>query len=347
MRYSRGLAILVGTFIVASAPWAYAVTTLFVANNGVDSSACGSQINPCRSITQGIANASPGDKIIVGPGTYGDLDGDGILGETGEETSTGCVGCMLGIHKPVTLTSSDGAAATIIDARTAFYSHNVRITADGVVFGAPGQGFTVTSTAANDLDIAFGNGVVIDSDGVNVQGNQIVHFETEASRSPAGYGIYAFGLAQIEGNQVSGWGTGIAGNPNTTIKQNAVQSNEYGIQTFGSTVTGNIVIGNRNSGISLYDDSSVVGNTILGNTSTGIFIFDSGVTGTIESNNIFGNGCGMNASTGGVLATNNYWGAATGPGADPADDVCGSGGATATTTPFATKAFSVKVSIKP
>jgi hypothetical protein len=78
-----------------------------------------------------------------------------------------------------------------------------------------------------------------------------------------------------------------------------------------------------------------------------------------EKNDIFANvNCGVqNGSTGGGIdyvgvsgldATNNFWGAATGPGADPADDTCSVGvGASVTVTPFATKAFSIKAPIKP
>ena len=46
--------------------------TLFIANNGLDSPTCGAVNAPCRSISQAIANASPGDKVIVGPGRYRD-----------------------------------------------------------------------------------------------------------------------------------------------------------------------------------------------------------------------------------------------------------------------------------
>lgn len=96
-------------------------------------------------------------------------------------------------------------------------------------------------------------------------------------------------------------------------------------------------------GIVVFSAASVIGNAVVGNSDSGIEVLD--VTDTIAGNNIFGNTCGLVApTTSGVLATNNYWGAATGPGADPADDVCGFG---ATTTPFATKPFNVKVSIKP
>ncbi len=56
-------------------------------------------------------------------------------------------------------------------------------------------------------------------------------------------------------------------------------------------------------------------------------------TGAIIGNNLFGtfdsgfapSNCGLrNVFGDSVDASRNYWGAADGPGADPADDVCGS-----------------------
>jgi hypothetical protein len=124
--------------------------TLYVASNGVDGNPCdcGGKTNPCRSITCAIAAAVPKDKIVVGPGRYGDLNSNGTLGEEGEETpSPGC-GCMLSLNKPITLVSSDGAAVTVIDARSVDVAKNVLIITGpdgGGEFGKPGKGFTVTS----------------------------------------------------------------------------------------------------------------------------------------------------------------------------------------------------------
>ena len=53
--------------------------TLYVANNGVDGAGCGTRLAPCRSIRQAIGLASDGDRIIIGPGRYGDLNGDGAF----------------------------------------------------------------------------------------------------------------------------------------------------------------------------------------------------------------------------------------------------------------------------
>ena len=87
--------------------------TLYVANSGIDPAGCtdcGTKTSPCRSISCAIGNAVAGDKIIVGPDTYGDLDGDSTLGATGEETAAPGCGCMLAVNKAVSVTLSDGAA---------------------------------------------------------------------------------------------------------------------------------------------------------------------------------------------------------------------------------------------
>jgi hypothetical protein len=64
--------------------------------------------------------------------------------------------------------------------------------------------------------------------------------------------------------------------------------------------------------------------------------FANGQTLVVTSNNFPGNGgafgnCGILSNGTIVTASSNYWGSATGPGAVPADDVCG---VLAVTTPF-------------
>jgi hypothetical protein len=66
----------------------------------------------------------------------------------------------------------------------------------------------------------------------------------------------------------------------------------------------------------------------------------------IAKNDVVANwGCGLeNSGVSGVLAANNYWGAATGPGPG---SVCDINGGSTVTTPFASKPFRVKARIKP
>lgn len=325
--------------LLALAPCAYA-KTIFVANNGADSSTCGPTGHaPCRSITRGIHNAANLDLIVVGPGTYGDLNGDGVLGDSpGEEAPPAGCFCMVDVNKSVTIVSSDGAAATVIDARTVDVFNNVVFTANGAVFGKTGLGFTVTETKA-----ATTNCFAIDLDnakGVTVEGNLVV-----SSHPCPGEGITAFstnpGRGLIQDNQVVGWETGINVGPNI-VNRNATQLNGLGINGTGAAVTGNVVTGNQ-SGIETNDSAaSVTGNAVLGN-GTGILVDSSA---KVEGNNIFGNtGCGVVFSIANVVATNNYWGRATGP--LPPGDICGSDVGTAMLKPFATKPFSITAPVNP
>src|SRR5262245_46449517 len=88
------------TVVVASS--ASAQTTRYVAENGQDASGCGGGwATACRSITQAIGLANAGDIILVGPGRYGDLNRNGVIGEAGEENGSPGCGCVLSINRNV------------------------------------------------------------------------------------------------------------------------------------------------------------------------------------------------------------------------------------------------------
>ena len=318
--------------------------TGYVANDGVDGTGCFSKATPCRSITKAIENAARGDKIVVGPGRYGDLNNDGVLGGPGEEMpSPGC-GCMLSVNKAVSVTSSDGAAATLIDARGIMVDKNVLLIMDGGEFGRPGRGFTVTSTADDS-----GSGIVIDSNGIAVRGNLVVG-EPGPTQCCTGIGIdtvESAGVVLIEANLVIAWNSfGItARGTGKTVRKNQI-SGDGGIDARGTTaVVGNLVTG-CGSAIRLSDAATAIGNASLGNRANGFEVFDPAFTGTIEKNNIFGNVVGLNNNRAGLVATNNYWGAPTGPGPAPANPILDEFGGSTTATPFATKPFKVKVRFK-
>ena len=345
---------------------AYAAT-LHVSNRGTDGPSCGSTANRCRSITQAIANAAPGDTIMVGPGRYGDLDSDGVLGEPGEEIGSPGCGCMLSINKPVILQSTDGAAATVIDAASVEVNTNVLIIAVGVEFGRPNRGFTVTQTRMNAF--RAGDGIVIDGSDVKVRGNQVVVVNPPIYPEfiTGRYGISTvfndFETILIESNQVIGWEQGmVIRGARKAVSRNHVSYNFRGIDVDGGSgaagtisVSGN-VIGSNFDGIRATGAVSIAGNAVHGNQIRGIQVA-SGFSGTIAKNNIFGNGtfataggiqnCGLANALPGLIATNNYWGASTGPGPDPADTVCHSGGGTTSTSPFATAPFAVNPEFEP
>ena len=145
------------------------------------------------------------------------------------------------------------------------------------------------------------------------------------------------------------------------MSKNEVSQNEfYGIHSNGPVViSGNVVTANGSSGIYLSAGAaSVTGNAVYGNL-IGLFV-TSPFSGTIEKNDVFANrACGLeNGGSGGsisypgvtnLVATNDYRGAATGPGPDPADlagSACDQNGGSTMVSPFATKPFSVKAPIK-
>ena len=144
-----------------------------------------------------------------------------------------------------------------------------------------------------------------------------------------------------------------SGGPFTFLRNTAIANFGYGI-IFGT--------GNATVSPSTFSENSLIGNGGPG------FIFSDSFEATlnpvIRRNNIFGNAngngngnvcvsgsgsphdnCGLiNCSSTTLNVANNYWGAPSGPGTDPADNaggVCDTGGGTTVTAPFGTTAFPV------
>jgi hypothetical protein len=324
--------------------------TRYAAVTGLDDDLCGTKAKPCRSIRRAIDHAADGDTVVVGPGRYGDLNNNGITGEDGEEVGFAFCGCTLGIDRSVTVVSSAGAAATVIDSRLTAATTTVFLIGTNATFGKPGKGFTVTATSMQD-----GDGITVLGENLRVAGNQVL---ADAYRGAIyGYGITTKdtspGPVVIEANQVVGWSIGIlADAPGTTVRKNVVTLNGIGIFARGGGVaTANIATSNS-EGIRVVDGGTAIGNTSTANRAYGV----SAYTGaTVAQNNLFGNAfCGLfTDGTGSIVATNNFWGAPTGPGPDPADLAttpgypCNKYQVSVTFTPFATMPFAVKAPIKP
>jgi parallel beta-helix repeat protein len=367
--------------------------TLNAANNGVDSLTCGAAGSPCRSISQSIQNASSGDTILVGPGRYGDLDGDGNFTSAGEEFAEVGVGCncMIKVTKPLTIVSRDGADATVLDAGSAALS-GVMIQASRVSFGQSRKGFTVWRAGDSSgfvvvnntigVKIAgnvakfigspcpcppgvIGRGFLINGNEHLLSGNLSVnnhegfvvngadHRVTEnlaTENTGAGYFIQGSGhvITRNVANNSGGAGFSFDGT-GFTITSNSAGASGTGFMIFGTAhiVRGNVASGNLGYGFDIGVSPggiTLTRNAARGNTDAGIHITAVAV---VTDNDIYGNNetpsflgftnCGLlNESGAAVTATNNFWGAPTGPGANPADDVCDSGGGSVTTTaPFA------------
>ena len=93
-----------------------------------------------------------GDTIWVGPGHYGDVNGDGTFSGPGDEQPNPDAhgeaaerGCIVCINKALRIYSTDGAARTIIEANASSgFGSTVMILHDGGDFGAEEHGFTIT-----------------------------------------------------------------------------------------------------------------------------------------------------------------------------------------------------------
>ncbi len=345
---------------------AAAAGTVHVANTGVDSPACGSFAAPCRTIGRGVQAARAGDTVLVRPGIYGDIDRDGVLGGAGEETPAG-IG-TLHVAKPVKILSTDGALATVIvgGAREAV----VEIASNNVTFGGVDEGFTIAARQSNGISTddrtnvricgnvisgSMFSGVVVNSGGIVEISDNVVH-----DNAIAGIATRARLETQrvlVRRNKVYSNGTGIATGPfgGAEISFNEVSNNSIvGLAvTFAPTlVYRNVVVANG-FGISAGSfglgappsaGPNFVRNTIIANRQYGMELGGGPVHATLRENNFYANGlapgifanCAIHGVSGVPIdAAGSYWGAATGPGADPADSSCGVD--PVITTPFASR----------
>jgi hypothetical protein len=341
--------------------------TLYVANNAIDSATCGTSNAPCRSISRAIDNARDGDRILVRPGRYGDLNGDGDFNDPGEEAAEPGFGCrcMLLVDKRLVIESTDGAAVTLLDAGGARLDV-VNITASQVVFGGNDRGFTLTGarkTGDDDgigLDVQAARGVRVI--GNIALGNRSFGFNIRGSRHTVRNNIssdngHGFSLAATEEEHL------IVGNVATSNGNEEEFGHGFLISGERQSVTSNRSIGNDGVGffLSTSDGSRFVfkENEALGNRGVGIWV-QQGPRLELHGNDIFGNlgeavggffpplpNCGLANDSGSTVdATRNFWGAPTGPGPDPADDagpgsICDRNGTTIV-TPFQTRPSTLK-----
>jgi len=332
-------------FVLVAFAGSAGAATLYVGNQGIDSGSCGSSSDPCRSISRAITNAGSGDTIVVGPGRYGDLDEDGTYGETGEEAAevnTGC-DCMVNIDKRLSLRSVNGAAATIIDVNGGNIS-GVGIEASGVVFGsAKALGFSIVRADENGVEVSSSvNGVTIagnlsydnDGDGFAIDGLRHTVSSNRAFRNETGFAINGANSTVSDNVAAENGDDGfdVAGDDHSFLRDVST-ANDRGFRLAGGRhqLTSCAALGNRDDGILLL----------------------SAATARIEKSNIFGNdaegseNCGLSNASGNVItATGNYWGSSIGPGPDPADAVCNSGGGSISDlTPISSK--EIKLKLKP
>jgi len=371
MRPLIPLALMIG-IASAAVTQAQSQQTYFVASNGTDISTCGrSSTTACRSISYAAQLAPEGSKILVGPGRYGDSNRNGVLGDPGDEIpcpnegSVVCIGIGPMGPKRLTVQSTGGPHVTIIDGG-GFATSTVAL-GTGTIFGGSGKGFSIVGAQLFGLwvkrgamnvsvigNIAYDNpdtGFSIDVPG----GRTIIAENICRDAAIIGFNINVLGDGQVvvDNNVASNSGAGFlfTGGRGHQIWRNKATGNEVdgfvlsGADFFFSdnTATDNgfagIVVGGGDDGGNHY----LTRNTIVGNTGAGILIFQLIRSSRLHANNIFGNfGCGLDVQSTppapAINATNNYWGAPTGPGVDPADAVCVQANR-AVVIPFSTRPF--------
>ncbi|HWM67216.1 MAG TPA: right-handed parallel beta-helix repeat-containing protein [Steroidobacteraceae bacterium] len=129
-------------------------------------------------------------------------------------------------------------------------------------------------------------------------------------------------------------GLSVEGKGPHVISGNKITGNGFGINVAGGSFQfmHNMVAGNDVYGFEFFDDldlphatNLLTLNDIVGN-GVGLSINRTSAGVKVNKNNLYGNGtdgsnCAIIVSQNSADARNNYWGAPTGPGKDPADQV--------------------------
>ncbi len=340
--------------------------TIFVATNGADGFICGTKDSPCRSIGVAILTADEKDTIQVGPGLYGDLNDNGVLEGlslpfSGEEFVRDACDCMVLVDKRLTIASEKGAGVTILDAGGTVHDV-VKMEADDALFGKKNKGFTITGQASGATPPS-GLRAVAGTSGIRVGGNRaVVINQAGGPIAPVGFLVEGTGhrfedniASGSSGGTLVGVGFWVLSGSDHQLRRNVVTFVSDGFLTPGLPdleLRDNVAVANF-SGIGIGGGGSVTvqGNSLLANYEFGLLLLGSDVD--VLKNNFFGNqhppagNCGLDNSSGTtVTASKDFWGAASGPGADPADLACASlgGGATVIDSP-ASKPNAIKATV--
>jgi hypothetical protein len=246
----------------------------------------------------------------VGPGEY--LEDSTVRCGTLYGESTIC------IDKAISVISTHGAAATVV---RGMGDNVIGIAAAGVVLGAPGHGFTVLGDTDN-------TGIEAEADRVRIEGNMLARcFWGIELRGSDHYVARNLALQ----NELTGFSIHGSGR----VRFNTASGNAVGgfYLSAGPSapqlVTGNVAVENGECGFCLDTYLSNAAVRLIRNAAitneVGIRVEGEGSNAEVTRNNTYGNwtNCGLQAHFGAVFsAPRNFFGAASGPGSDPADEVC-------------------------
>jgi len=156
--------------------------SLRVSSAGVDGPGCGTGPNPpCATIQQAVANAANGDTVLVGPGMYG--------------------GGVILIDKSLRLSSANGTGSANVVAQ-------VVLSADDIVFGKLGKGFSLSPGSGLPAIVATANAITVRGNlisdcatGVDVLGSDAVVRDNSFDSCSTGIRVAGSG-AQVRGNRM-------------------------------------------------------------------------------------------------------------------------------------------------
>jgi Right handed beta helix region len=234
-----------------------------------------------------------------------------------------------------------------------------RSTDDGIGLMVLGDNAVILG---NRVLAAGDRGIFVFGDGVKLVANQVLGsylgFEADgagnilsantAMANPyAGFVTNGAPGVLLAANQAVGNGVGLwtQGSGSNRLVANLAAANTWGFEVSddNNLLAGNVASANYNG----YSFGSGTGNLLIASSAQGNgwgagVLLDSGSGLTVTRCSIFGNGetggnCGLqNDTSGPVTASYNFWGAASGPGPNPADAVCDTGGGTTTYSPVMT-----------
>jgi hypothetical protein len=306
----------------------------WVENFGVDSGACGASFTtPCRTIDQAITNASPLDVILVGPGVYGDIDGDGSFTTPGDEAAeigSGC-NCVVKVNKRLTILSRRGTAATVIRYSVQNDASIVDISASRSVFrgftlygGSRSSSFSPTSLGLqiepnSDYVVAVSNrGLNAGTVAFSVQGSTDVLVANQALDSTAGafagFDVDIGAKSVLSSNLAVGYrdfGFFVAGVASgTVLAANQAQGNGEGFDDTGSNsiLAANMASANATYGFFLEGLNGLARGNIA--SANGLFGFGIAPQNKLLASSAIGNQQGgvLAENVGGTISANNIFG---------------------------------------
>ncbi len=257
---------LLGTIIVAPSAGANTRSSVWVSTHGSDTTSCGRVVDPCASITQGVANAPDGGHVHVLAGTYHE---DVVVTKRLSLSGLGATIDATGLNNGIALMGPSASRSRV-------------------------TGFTVIN--------AIGEGIIASQvDGVRIEWNHVMHND-QGITVP---NTYPECQAQGEVPGDCGEGLHLQATTNSKAIGNVVTENAGGIlvsddiaPSHGNLVEFNTVTDNKpdcgitvpghNPAAGVYDNT-IAFNRVSGNGEGGI-LFGAGVPGaSAHDNRVFGN----------------------------------------------------------